>query len=203
VTRVKICGLTRAEDVELCAGLGADYLGFNFSSRSPRRVDAGKAAELLAASAGCRRVGVFVGESPEAVRAAIDALRLDLLQFHRPVEDGDFGYGLPVIAVERVFGAIPPARRSLGRCHAVLYDAGHPTLDGGTGRSFDWSDLAAHPRPVPIGVAGGLRPENVGEAIRSARPSFVDVASGVEAAPGVKDPSKVRAFFSAVRRADG
>jgi phosphoribosylanthranilate isomerase len=203
MTRIKVCGLTRAEDVALCAGLGADYVGFNFSARSPRRVDAGGAAGLLAASNGCRRVGVFVDESADAVRAAIDSMRLDLLQFHRPLEDGDFAYGLPLIAVERVFGAIPAVREELARCHAVLYDAGHPTLEGGTGETFAWDRIPCGGRTVPIGVAGGLRAENVGDAIRAARPFFVDVASGVEAAPGVKDASKVRAFFAAVRKADG
>ncbi len=203
MTRVKICGLTRVEDVELCAGLGADYLGFNFSSRSPRRVDAARAPELLAASAGCRRVGVFVDETAETVRAAIDALRLDLLQFHREIREGDFAFGVPVIAVERVFGGIVSVSRPLfARCHAVLFDTGHAELAGGTGDVFDWRAVIGSAGP-PIGVAGGLRPENVGEAIRTARPFFVDVASGVEASAGVKDPPKVRAFFAAVRRADG
>jgi phosphoribosylanthranilate isomerase len=203
MTRIKICGLTRPEDVALCADLGADYLGFNFSARSPRRVDGEAAADLLAAADRCPRVGVFVDEEPDAVRRAIDAMRLDLLQFHRPFAEEDFAYGLPVLAVERVFGPIPPPREHLARCHAVLYDAGHPTLDGGTGGSFDWRGLAGRSGAVPIGVAGGLRPENVGDAIRAARPFLVDVASGVESSPGVKDAAKVRAFFAAVRRADG
>jgi len=203
VTRVKICGLTRAEDVELCGDLGAAYLGFNFSARSPRRIDPGRAPDLLAAAEGCRRVGVFVDEGRDEVRRAIDAMRLDFLQFHREVRDGDFEFGLPVIAVERVFGGVVSVSRPLfARCHAVLFDTGHAELAGGTGDVFDWGALSGGSGP-PFGVAGGLRAENVGDAIRAVRPLFVDVATGVESSPGVKDPAKLRAFFEAVRRADG
>jgi len=204
VTRVKICGLTRSEDVALCRELGADYLGFNFSARSPRRVSEEAAAELRSASNGACRVGVFVDEERDAVCRAIEALRLDLLQFHREIAPEDFGYGLPVVAVRRVSGAVFPHERALlDRCHAVLFDAAHPELAGGTGRTFDWSLLAGHRGAAPIGIAGGLTADNVGAAIRTARPFLVDVATGVESSPGIKDPGRLRAFFAEVRRADG
>lgn len=203
MTRIKICGLTRAEDVALCAALGADYVGFNFSTRSPRRVAPAAAPALAAASRGLRRVGVFVDEPPDDVARAIEALELELLQFHRDLRDEDFAFGLPVIAVHRVFGsALPSDSARFARCHALLFDTGRPDVSGGTGETFDWSALAAFRSAVPAGVAGGLTAANVGAAIRAARPYLVDAASGVEARPGVKDETKLRAFFDAVRRAD-
>ena len=203
MTRIKICGLTRAEDVALCAALGADYVGFNFSARSPRQVAAASAPELRAASDGVRRVGVFVDEDRDAVARAIDALRLDVLQFHRAIRDEDFEFELPVIGVRRVFGsALPDADPLLSRCHAVLFDTGRSDAAGGTGETFDWSVLAASRSGAPAGLAGGLTAANVGEAIRATRPFLVDTASGVESFPGVKDGGRLRAFFAAVRSAD-
>jgi phosphoribosylanthranilate isomerase len=203
VTRVKVCGLTRPEDVALCRALGADYVGFNFSARSPRRADPGSAAALRSASEGAMRVGVFVDEDREAVRRAADAFALDLLQFHRELEAADLEHGLPLIAVRRVSGgALPPGRPLPGRCHAVLFDAADPERAGGTGRTFDWTLVAGWEGSAPLGVAGGLTPENVADAIRAARPFLVDVASGVESSPGVKDAGRLRAFFAAVRSAD-
>src|SRR5438128_811511 len=100
MTRVKICGLTRPEDVGRAISLGAAYVGFNFSAQSPRRIDPGRAEALAqAAGRGPHRVGVFVEEVPGYIRTCIEAGSLDMLQFHRPIAEGDFQFGLPVIAV--------------------------------------------------------------------------------------------------------
>jgi phosphoribosylanthranilate isomerase len=206
VTAVKVCGLTRPEDVRLACELGAAYVGFNFSALSPRRVDAGRARELAAAAAaGTARVGVFVDEDPEAIRHAIGLARLHFVQLHRDLGPGDLdAVPLPVIAVVRMAagGAAPPAPELLERCAALLFDAAVPGQPGGTGRQFDWRLLEGRRFPVPFFLAGGLDGENVGEAIRRVRPDAVDVASGVESAPGVKDPARLRRFFDAVREAD-
>jgi phosphoribosylanthranilate isomerase len=200
VTSVKVCGLTRASDVELCRSLGADYLGFNFSARSPRRFDADRLPELLDASGDARRVGVFVDEPAEEVRRAVAAMKLDAVQVHRELVASDLELGCPIIAVAHVSGVeakVPPLSL-LRRCRAVLFDTADGARPGGTGIAFDWSVLAGQRPPVPFGIAGGLNAGNVGRAIAAARPDFVDVASGVESSPGIKDPARVRAFFAAV-----
>jgi len=200
MTAIKVCGLTRASDVELCRALGAEYLGFNFSAKSPRRVDPDRLSRLLAASGDARRVGVFVDEPAPAVRRAVEAMKLDAVQVHRELVPGDLELGCPVIAVARVSGVETrlPDPGLLLRCRAVLFDTADSGRPGGTGIAFDWSVLAGRRLPVPLGIAGGLNAGNVGRAIAVVRPDFVDVASGVESAPGVKDPGKIRAFFAAV-----
>jgi phosphoribosylanthranilate isomerase len=203
VTKIKICGLTRPEDVETCRALGADYLGFNFSARSVRRVDRVRLPALREAARGALKVGIFVDEEPGAVLEAVDGMALDILQVHRELVASDFDRGLPVISVVRLSDAWNgvPEGALLERCHALLFDTAHPGMAGGTGRPFDWSRIAGRRFPVPFGIAGGLAPENVGRAIRAAAPDFVDVASGVESSPGVKDPQRLAAFFEAVHAA--
>lgn len=204
MTEIKICGLTRREDVELACALGAAYVGFNFASVSPRRVSFQTARDLsLATRPGVERVGVFVDETREEILEAVEAAGLDLLQIHRPLALDDLdGSPRPVIAVERVSGhgieAAPPAL--LARCRSVLLDTagGRP---GGTGTAFDWNLLAGKTWPVPLILAGGLGPENVAEAISRVRPAAVDVASGVESSPGIKDEARMRRFFKAVQDA--
>ncbi|MGH9441293.1 MAG: phosphoribosylanthranilate isomerase [Thermoanaerobaculia bacterium] len=203
MTGVKICGLTLPEDVAAAAELGAAYVGFNCSSASPRRVDLGRAAGLVRESRVARRVGVFVDEGEDEIRRAIDLLSLDLLQFHRDLRPSDLEHGRPAVAVSRVAGgrAKMPEAGLLGRCRALLLDTADPKRPGGTGMTFDWALLDRIARPVPVWLAGGLNPENVNEAIARARPEVVDVASGVESAPGIKDRARLEAFFLAVRSA--
>jgi phosphoribosylanthranilate isomerase len=200
VTSIKVCGLTRASDVELCRALGAEYLGFNFSAKSPRRVDADRLPELMAASGDARRVGVFVDEPGLQVRQAVAAMKLDAVQVHRELVPSDLELGCPIIAVAHVSGGAArlPEPSLLVRCRAILFDTSDGARPGGTGIAFDWSLLAGRRLPVPFGIAGGLNAGNVGRAIAVARPDFVDVASGVESSPGVKDHGKIRAFFAAV-----
>lgn len=202
---VKICGLTRAEDVRCAVGLGASYLGFNFSRRSPRRLDPESAREAAQASGETvPRVGIFVDEDSAYVRRCIEAAGLDLVQFHRPLTEPDFEFGLPVVGVSLVSGEGPgwPPPALLERCHALLFDTGGAGSPGGTGEAFAWNLVAGRDAPVPRWLAGGLCEANVAMAIRAVRPALVDVATGVESAPGVKSPERMERFFDAVRRAD-
>jgi len=200
LTAIKICGLTRASDVALCRELGADYLGFNFSAKSPRRVDPGRLSELRAAAGGTPRVGIFVDEPEDVVAAAIEAMELDLVQLHREIVSRDLDLPRPVIAVSKVRGGAArlPDPAILERCRAILFDTADAERAGGTGTAFDWTVLENRTLPVPMGIAGGLTADNVARAIAALHPDFVDVASGVESSPGVKDPEKMRAFVEAV-----
>jgi phosphoribosylanthranilate isomerase len=205
VTEVKICGLTRESDVEAACNLGAAYVGFNFSAPSPRRVTPDRARDLAAAVSGAvRRVGVFVEEGYAEIEHAISAASLDLVQLHRTLRAEDLRrIPRPVLAVAHAGREeeIPPGTL-LDRCAGILFDTDVAGLAGGTGVPFDWHLVEGRTWPVPLFVSGGLRPENVGESIRRTRPSAVDVASGVESSPGVKDTDRMRRFFDAVRRAD-
>ena len=201
MTAVKICGLTRPEDVAEACALGAAYVGFVFAEASPRRVTPARARELAAACGpGVLKVGVFADEDPTAVDAAVAAAGLDLVQLHRRLTAEDVSAApVPVIAVARRegFGFAVPRAEILVRCHAVLFDASE-----GTGATIDPERVAEAAWPVPVLVAGGLTPENVGDAIRRLHPAGVDVASGVERSPGVKDRGRLERFFAAVREAD-
>lgn len=202
MTGVKVCGLTRARDVELACALGAAYVGFNFAAVSPRRVSLAEARDLARATRpGVWRVGVFVHESRQEIEAAIEAAALDLIQLHRPLAAGDLDRApRPVIAVARVSadGVEAAPADLLSRCRSVLLDTASDR-PGGTGVPFDWSLLEGKTWSVPLILAGGLDSGNVGDAIARVRPSAVDVASGVESSPGVKDERRMESFFEAVR----
>lgn len=205
MTRVKICGLTRPQDVETACALGASFVGFNFAAVSPRRVSL-QAARDLARVTGpdVARVGVFVRESRKEIEDAIDAAALDCVQIHRRLSAEDVEWmRRPVIAVERVSsrGVDASPASLLEKCRAVLLDTSGER-PGGTGIPFDWDVLAGRTWPVPLILAGGLNAGNVGAAIARVRPSAVDVASGVESAPGIKDERRMKEFFEAVRLAD-
>jgi len=201
MTAVKVCGLTREEDVALACELGARWLGFNFASASPRRVDPDRARAIAAVAPGSAvRVGVFVEETADEIRRAIEAASLDAVQLHRPLAAADLDLPRGVFAVVSVGEgalAVPP-KEDLARCRAVLFDS----ASGGSGLPFDWARVDGGPWPVPVLLAGGLTPENVGRAIERLRPAGVDVASGVESSPGIKDAARMRRFFRAVEEAD-
>ena len=202
MTFVKICGLTRSEDVAAACELGASILGFNFVASSPRRLTLGRAREISSrAPAGVLRAGVFATESRAEVARAVREVALQIVQLHRPVGAEDLeelgADVVPAVPLEAGRAGLPPAP-ILARCRAVLWDS-----SAGRGQTPDWAALERiGPLPVPAFVAGGLDPENVGEVIRRLRPEGVDVASGVESAPGIKDRRKLERFFEAVRRAD-
>jgi phosphoribosylanthranilate isomerase len=206
MTQVKICGITREEDVALACALGASYVGLNFAAASPRRLFIESARRLSrAAGPGVARVGVFVHEPPEEIRRTVEEAELDLVQIHRPLLPRDLErLPCPVVAVARVSenGAEAAPSELLARCRLLLLDTWGTDLPGGTGQTFDWSLLADRSWPIPLILAGGLTPENVFDAILRVRPRAVDVASGVETSPGIKDEARMRRFFEAVRRAD-
>jgi len=206
MTAIKVCGLTRAEDVALACAEGVSWLGFNFSSASPRRVSAETAREIAAAATpGVLRVGVFVEETWDAISDAARRVPLDLVQIHRPLKSGDVAKSpVPLIAVAHVGEGGPhlPEIGLLGRCRALLFDRLERGRAGGTGLAFDWGVIVDRTFPVAVLVAGGMNADNVAEAIARVRPWGVDVTSGIESAPGRKDPEKMRRFVEAVRRAD-
>ena len=201
MTAVKICGLTRAEDVAAACELGAAYVGFNFTASSPRRITPAIAREISAAApAGVLRVGVFADEGAAAIARAIEAAGLHLVQLHRRLTEEEVASSpLPIIAVARQAGEdfAVPRHDLLVRCHAVLFDPSE-----GTGKALDPARIEEASWPVPVLVAGGLDAENVGAVIARLRPAGVDVASGVESAPGIKDRARLERFFAAVKAAD-
>jgi phosphoribosylanthranilate isomerase len=197
VTRVKFCGITSVDDAELCAGHGAWAVGLIFVPGTPRALTLEDAAPIARAMR--RRVevaGVFRNATLDEVAGTAEALHLSLVQLH-----GDEG---PVYCTEvarRTGAKVVKAARVRLRSEVVALAAFHTDfhlLDGaGGGEPFDWGLARARRAKVPLIVAGGLTPDNVGDAIAATDPYAVDVASGVEAAPGVKDPEKVAAFAEA------
>jgi phosphoribosylanthranilate isomerase len=202
--KVKICGITNLPDGLAAAEAGADAIGFVFSEQSPRRVSLETAAEIVRAMPPfIVKVGVFVNAPTDLVYRAIGECGLSLLQFHGDeTPEYCLQFGLMSMKAFRIrdeksLDALPAYRTD-----AWLLDAFSADKPGGTGERFNW-DLAVQAQGLgrPIFLAGGLTPENVGDAIRKVKPYAVDVSSGVEAAPGKKDPAKVRAFIQAVRDA--
>lgn len=214
---IKICGLKTEETVRFAVEAGADMLGLNFHPKSPRYVTPERAAELARQARGRSTiVALAVDPADATLSELLSVLSPDLWQFHgqesfERVRDARAVFGLPVMKAmgisERAdLGAVPAYAAVADR---ILLDAKPPSgaaYPGGHGRVFDWSILAALPPALPFMLSGGLTPENVGEAIRTIRAmglnlAGVDVSSGVESAPGVKDLSKIRAFIAAAREA--
>lgn len=204
-TRVKVCGIIREEDATAACAAGADALGFVFWPRSPRAVDVPTAASLVRLLPPfVTPVGVFVNQPADEINAIVARVGLRVVQLHgdEPVEMSA-RISVPVVKtlgigdddVAEVIVRWPPTVMP-------LLDAADPDRRGGTGRTIDWRVAASISRARPIILAGGLRPDNVEEAVRVVRPFTVDVSSGVEASPGVKDADRIRAFVAAVRRAD-
>jgi phosphoribosylanthranilate isomerase len=205
MTRTKICGITRVEDVLAVARSGADALGLVFYGKSPRYVTVQQAMELAkAVPPFVAVVGLFVNPSEEEVRNVLRYVPLDALQFHGE-ESPEFceQFGLPYLKAVRVrpgMDLIQCAARYAG-AQGLLLDAYIEGTHGGTGESFDWG-LIPHDLPLPVILSGGLNAANVAEAIRQVRPYAVDVSSGVEAAKGIKEVTKVAAFINEVKRID-
>ena len=207
MTRVKICGITNSEDAAEAVRLGAWAIGLIHYGESPRRIDPEAAAEVGAAFRRRAEIaGVFVNPTLDEVAAAVENANLSLVQLN-----GDEGpsfckevarrTGAKVVKAIRVASAADVHAGEAFSTDFHLYDTRRSGLYGGTGESFDWGLLAGRRSSVRPIVAGGLLPEDVAEAVAVARPFAVDVASGVEAEPGRKDPEKLAAFFDAVRSA--
>jgi len=205
ITRVKICGLTRGRDVRAAVASGADAIGFVFAPGSKRVIAYQKARELASqVPAFVTRVGLCLDQDEEHVRGILKNVPLSLLQFHGR-ENAEFcrQFGLPYIkAISMGSGVnaqdmVEQAERDFPDAAALLMDSHKPGELGGTGRIFDWKQLRHAGQSLVL--AGGLTPDNVSEAIRLVRPWAVDVSSGVEDAPGIKNPGAMRLFIEQVR----
>lgn len=204
MVRVKICGITNAEDADLAVTCGADALGFVFYPRSARHVTVEQVQQILPQLPPfVTTVGLFVNEPVERVRHIMQACGLDVAQLH-----GAAGATPAELAPMRCLPAISVkdenslASLAQGRSAAWLLDSYVAGEYGGTGKTFNWQLAREAAQRHPIVLAGGLTAENVAEAVRTVRPYGVDVSSGVEATPGRKDPQKVAAFIRAAKEND-
>ena len=200
--RVKVCGITRREDAVLAVNLGATALGFVFWPRSPRAVSPEYVREITdGLPPFVSRVGVFVNESPVRIATLAAEAGLTGVQLHGDEDASEYvdlrlplikalpvGDGFNLSAVEDLPARVTP-----------LLDAHDPARRGGTGRVIEWTVAAAAARVRPLILSGGLSPENVKSAVATVNPYAVDVSSGVESAPGIKDENKLRAFFAALQ----
>ena len=201
MTKVKVCGIRRREDAELAVQLGAAALGFVFWPGSPRAVTVADARAIVRTLPPfVVPVGVFVNQSVEEVSEIAAGAGLGAVQLHGD-EDATVYAGCPCRVIKALpvgpgftMAAVDGVPAEMG----LLLDAHDPIRRGGTGRTIEWSVAAAAARRRAIVLSGGLTPENVHEAIRTVRPYAVDVSSGVELAPGLKDESRLRAFFGAL-----
>lgn len=203
--RVKICGITSVEDAEAAVDLGADFIGLNFWSRSPRKVSAEAGFEIAAAVRGkTSLVGVFVNEATEEVERVADAVGLDLIQFHGDETPEELApWGERALKAIRFSGELDgEALEDFKTVWGFLIEPQRDSY-GGTGRSWNYAKARRLPRQRPFLLAGGLKPDNVGEAIAACNPWGVDVCSGVESEPGVKDAQAMWKFFSEVHLAAG
>lgn len=201
---VKICGINSPKAFDTAVDAGADWVGFAFFARSPRYVTPAQAAVLSARRVGGPlRVGLFVSPGMDDIADALAAMRLDALQLYGAV---DFAavrarFGIPLWRAVGI-AAVADLPADCGQADALLIEAKAPagaTRPGGNAVTFDWSLLRGWTAPCPWLLAGGLTAENVADAIRATGAPAVDVSSGVESAPGVKDPARIRAFIAAAR----
>ena len=205
-TRIKVCGITDRADLAHAVAAGVDGLGFIFAEKSPRRIEPEKARELIkSVPPFVDAIGVFVNEDPDVVTDIVKYCGLTMVQLHGQ-ENVDYCQLMPV----RVLKAFAVNSDTDGSEMAVysevaagyLLDTYHKSMAGGTGQTFDWRLIDGLHIPGPVLLAGGLGPDNVGEAISAVRPFAVDVNSGVETSPGCKDHDKITELVEAVRRAD-
>ncbi|HXX23634.1 MAG TPA: phosphoribosylanthranilate isomerase [Terriglobia bacterium] len=205
-TRVKICGVTRLEDAQRAVELGAAALGFNFYPHSPRYIEPGAAHAIVRQlPLFVTAVGVFANESDAGhVISLAHQAGVTAVQMHGPGFPAlhELLSAFTLVVAVAVREGFKPEELGRFKPSAYLLDAFGADRLGGTGKTFDWNAARAASKYGPIILAGGLTPENVARAVREVRPFAVDVASGVESAPGIKDPAKLRAFFAAVAEAD-
>jgi phosphoribosylanthranilate isomerase len=208
MTRVKICGIRTVDDARLAVELGAVALGFIFWPSSPRYIEPAEAGAIVAALPPfVTTVGVFVNQPVEIVSHVADQVNVGAIQLHgdEAVEDyADDAAGvsrgrriIKAVAVANGRDCVPVVK-AVPAAATVLLDAHDPEKRGGTGQTIDWTQAASAARVRPIILSGGLNADNVREAVAAVRPYAVDVSSGVESSPGVKDPDKLRALFAAL-----
>jgi phosphoribosylanthranilate isomerase len=217
MTWVKICGITNLEDALVAVDAGADAVGFVFYEKSPRCVTVEKAREIISKlPEKAEKVGVFVNELEDLISSVIDETRITAVQMHGDKEDPHVAdllvkrytaiRVLPAVSMRHLNPQGWAMMWHPDAVQAFLVDSGDSSKVGGTGKTFDWNGanplLEEIKKVGRVAVAGGLTPWNVGDAIETTKPWGVDVASGVEAHPGKKDPEKVRAFVRAVREYD-
>ncbi|GAA5482450.1 phosphoribosylanthranilate isomerase [Haloferula sargassicola] len=197
---LKICGVTLPADADRLVELGVDALGANFWPKSKRYLDPAKAGFLADLAGRILRVGVFVNAGTDPPRELFEAGFIDAVQLHGDEPESDLhtlaGHGIPVIRSATLSNAQPPAVPA-----ALLLDAHAPGVYGGTGRTIDWpaaADFIRQHSGLPVILAGGIVPGNAAEAVRLVRPCAIDIASGAESAPGIKDFDKVRALQAAL-----
>lgn len=202
MTRVKICGIRRVEDAVLASSLGADAIGFIFWPRSPRFIDPFRARAIVRALPPfVTTVGVFVDQPVAFVMGVAQLLGLGAIQLHGSEDAAAYtGGALRIIKSVAVVegGDCLPVVRDVPLNATVLLDAHDPIKRGGMGRTIDWTQAEASARLRPIILSGGLTADNVRGAVAAVRPYAVDVSSGVESSPGIKDPDKLRALFAAL-----
>ena len=209
-TQIKICGLSTEATIDAAIEAGATHIGLVHFEKSPRHVSLERAAQLRDHAGGrAKTVLLLVNADPSATGKAIDRVKPDIVQFHgsetpewlKLVADNS---GLEIWKALGVRDAptLAKSNRFVGSADRLLFDAPAKALPGGTGTSFDWSLLADHEHELPWGLAGGLDPDNVTEALTATRAPLVDVSSGVESAPGVKQVDRIAAFCQAVRDYD-
>ena len=206
-TRIKICGITRRKDAQAAVEAGCDAIGFVFHAASPRHVQADTARDIQASLPPfVSTVALFMNAEAADVQSVLGSFRPSLLQFHGDEDEAYcLQFGLPYLkAVAMGAGnesAISPDFSVYPSATALLLDGHAPGAMGGSGQAFDWEGLAQRDGRSLV-LAGGLNAQNVAMAIGMAHPEAVDVSSGVESSPGIKDPEQLRQFFAAVRTAD-
>ncbi len=205
MTKIKICGIKTVDDALAAMDAGADLIGFNFYPKSPRYIDVGMCRNIMSVMRQHGRVtcvGLFVNASVAEIHATMDTCGLSLAQLHGD-ETVEFRDSLEERSF-KAFRGIPDDVSGFVRddAPAFLLDASVKGLYGGSGVTADWEGAAELAKKYPLLLAGGLTPENVGEAVGRVKPWGVDVASGVELAPGKKDANKMKAFVQAVRDAE-
>ena len=209
-TKIKICGLSTEAAIDAAIDAGADYIGLVHFPKSPRHVSLERAAELRTyAAQRIKTVLLLVNADPKSTGKAIGDVKPDVIQFHgsetpdwlKLVADNS---GLEIWKALGVkdMPTLAKSARYVGAADRLLFDAPAKTLPGGTGTSFDWSLLADHDHQIDWGLAGGLDPDNVAHALNATHAPLVDVSSGVESAPGVKQVDRIAAFCQAVRDYD-
>jgi phosphoribosylanthranilate isomerase len=204
MTKIKVCGITNEVDALFCAECGADFLGFIFVPGSPRFVEPEKAGKIVArlreSGHAPRIAGVFRDASNDYIREIKEVAGLDLVQLHgSETEDDIRELGIPAIKALHIAGSLPDTHLTPTAAW-LLFDTYDERRAGGTGRRFDWSLMTTYERSKPFFLSGGLNPDNVVAAISLVRPDAIDVASGVEARPGIKDHAAVARLFERVRR---